>query len=178
MLLPHWRAEYRLLKLFKHYFNNAECWWELDSGSGLDRGFTWWLSQVQQIQHKLHTGKAMGNWSEDEIAAIISELKNGRNLELLLDKITQYDLIYLALGKKAIQEALDDSTLKGRFLSAPRYSYHFKTKSQDGALRDCYIGRNSEIVIVQPSKKADSAEGFPKRLVTLYRPSRKYRQSS
>lgn len=165
----------QILKLFKHFYDPLERWWEtpLIDGSSLSQ------KQWEQGSNSLLQISSVPReeWDEEELFSAVKLTNTSLYSAFKKKKMQDYRDWYQPMIEQGIKEALDDSQETGRyFLGRPEFAFHFKTltsvkisERKAPVLSDCYISR-SGIVIFLKTKTFFSTRGrFPKEIRSAYR---------
>lgn len=171
VLHPHKIKETKLLKLLKHYFSNSEHWWELDSSIT----FQLWFTQLNQIRFVY--SNSLGNWSNEQIAKIITELQKNEHQQILSSKLQQYKENYFSLVNTSFQNTIassqtSTSTLHGR----PCFAFCF-TQKRNNNFSDIYVGSDGIIVITHHPQNSSAISKIDRHLITAYRGPQKIRKN-
>lgn len=162
----------RLLKLLKHFFKNKEQWWELKREDGKALGIMNWQQKLWLLA-RISPG-SLGNWTEQEIEALLDRLEQEENQALRADLLAFYGSWYRSVVEQGIQDAIDDSDSKemGMFLGVKRYAYHFKSVNVENnrpIVADCFINKDGLVVFLKTDLQTETNEKFPKIIRTAIR---------
>lgn len=172
-------AKKRLLKVLKHFLQNAESFHQVTAKRLTGFGVVEWNA----IQRKLLaiTTRSLGNWNEEEIEDIIEALYTDEHQALREELLTLFEERFRPVVDQVINEAIQESgpvVLDAESqLYYSDYCFEEVTKNKQGTglvYADAYFSHDGVLVFLKPEQSRPSLLRDNRIIRTSYRAGDKF----